>query len=352
MTSGAGPSSTSFLLHRRDAGPPLFFYPTKSMANIHYKRYAPRGEAKALLTEIAGIVRTYAAQGLRLTLRQLYYQLVSRDRIPNEEKSYKKIGTIVSRARQGGLLDWDAIEDRVRTPQVPPEFDDLEQLVNAAINSYRLPRLRGQMTYVELWVEKDALAGILAPIARRYHIVLMVNRGYSSTSAMKESAERIASAHDKYGCQSAHILYLGDLDPSGEDMVRDIEERLNMYCNTGQVVDVDAILRGEEDFASYEFGTPYSVTVEKLALTMEQVDEYDPPPNPAKLSDSRSPAFVERYGHSSWEVDALPPTILRDLIEERLSELIDDGLVAPIREQEEKDKALLLETARRNKLVD
>lgn len=320
------------------------------MAHIHYKSYRPRGETLTLLYTITTIVETYAKQGLRLTLRQLYYQLVSKDLIPNEEKSYKKIGTIVSRARQGGLLDWDAIEDRVRTPKVPSEFGNLQELVQAAIYSYRLPRLKGQPTHVELWVEKDALAGILAPIAKEYHIVLMVNRGYSSTSAMKESAERIVRAQESYDSVGTCILYLGDLDPSGEDMVRDIEERLLSYSNEGQRID-RALLRldpQDPQAVEPEYDRPVHITVEKLALTMDQVDEYNPPPNPAKLTDSRATGFVKKYGNHSWEVDALPPTVLRDLITSRLDELIDDELVEPIREKEEADKDLLREAAKKS----
>jgi hypothetical protein len=255
------------------------------------------------------IINDYQNQGLRLTLRQLYYQLVSKNIIPNVERSYKNLSTLVTDARMAGLMDWSAIEDRVRVPRVPQEFSDLKDLVEAAVRSYRLPRWDGQENYVELWVEKDALAGVLRPIASKYHVTLMVNRGYSSASAMYESANRFL-AHDTV--EAYHLLYLGDHDPSGEDMVRDVADRLET------------------------FGA--NLTVKKVALTMPQVTRYNPPPNPAKLSDPRASGYVAKHGDESWEVDALPPNVLRQLIEAELNALVDQDMMDAIMDREEEDK--------------
>jgi len=304
----------------------------------HYESYKPHAQSKILLHTIIDIVEDYSKQGLKLTLRQLYYQLVSKDLIKNEERSYKNIGTIVSKARRGGLLDWDAIEDRVRRPQSPPEFDDLEELVQAALHSFRLPRLKGQERYVELWVEKDALAGVLLPIAHKYHITLMVNRGYSSTSAMKEAGDRIRQQCDTLGCDRAVVLYLGDLDPSGEDMVRDIRTRLDEYMNDG----LNVIEKGDDIELERAHEDSIELSVQKLALTMEQVKKYDPPPNPAKLSDSRAAKFVAKHGYSSWEVDALPPRVLRSVIESKLDSLIDRDAMQLVLDREAEDKNKLM----------
>src|SRR5574340_1123013 len=140
------------------------------------------------------IIEAYQAQGLRLTLRQLYYQLVTRNVIPNEEKSYKNLGSLIADARMAGLVDWSAIEDRVRQPREQPEWPSIQALVRSAVRSFRLPRWAGQPYYAELWVEKDALAGVLEPLASQFHVTLMVNRGYSSASAMYESARRFIEA--------------------------------------------------------------------------------------------------------------------------------------------------------------
>lgn len=257
------------------------------------------------------IVAEYLRLGLRLTLRQLYYQFVAHHDLPNTERSYQNLGTLISGARLAGLLDWDAIEDRGRVADVPRQWRNIQSLVDVAIEQFRLPRWAEQDNYVELWVEKQALAGVLEPVAEDHHITLMVNKGYSSQSAMHESAQRFlrnARGHD-----ACHLLYLGDHDPSGEDMVRDIHERLEM------------------------FGA--DVTVTKVALTMEQIEEHEPPPNPAKLSDSRAAKYVALHGAQSWEVDALDPETLVDIIKGHLDDLLDRDLMQEVidREDEQRD---------------
>ena len=268
-------------------------------------------QSVARIAQCDAIIEDYQGQGLRLTLRQLYYQLVSRNLIRNTEREYKNLVALVSDARLAGLLDWDAIEDRVRRPRSPSEFENLSDLVEAAIASYRLPRWQGQDYYVELWVEKDALAGVLEPLASEFHVTMMVNRGYSSTSAMYESANRFRHYSDRTGV----LFYLGDHDPSGEDMVRDMGVRLQMFG-----VDVD---------------------VRKLALTMPQIEQYNPPPNPAKMADPRAEAYVEAHGNESWEVDALPPNVLTQIIRDAFDEVLDVLKMNRIKKREQRDKRQL-----------
>jgi hypothetical protein len=268
------------------------------------------GGTLAMIDKCNSIIAEYQAEGLTLTLRQLYYQLVSRDIIRNVQTEYKRIGGVLSDARLAGLVDWDAIEDRVRVPEIPSDWSSIEDIVSSAIYGFRLPRWKGQENSVELWVEKDALAGVLSPIAREYHITLMVNRGYSSSSAMHDSAARVRRLPGE-----PYILYLGDHDPSGEDMVRDIRDRMAVFRAFPKV--------------------------EKLALTTAQVEEHNPPENPVKMTDSRSPRYVEEHGESCWEVDALPPTVLRDIITERLDQLVDRDMMREIEEEEETQKARL-----------
>jgi hypothetical protein len=259
------------------------------------------------------IIREYMGQGLKLTLRQLYYQLVSRNVIPNTEKAYKALGGLVSDARLAGLIDWDAIEDRNREPLIWAEYENVQEMIQEAVRNYRLPRWDGQENYVELWVEKAALAGVLRPLAAKYHATLMVNRGYSSQSAMYESAQRFLSYSDR----TPILFYLGDHDPSGEDMVRDIEDRLLMFGVDG-------------------------ISVQKLALTMEQVRQYNPPPNPAKMSDSRAARYVQEHGADSWEVDALNPTILAGIIEGAFQAVTDMDLMNAVISKERKERKHLV----------
>ena len=263
-----------------------------------------------LIERCDSIIEEYAGRGMRLTLRQLYYVLVSSDVIPNNIRSYKNLGGLVSDARIAGLLDWDGIEDRVRVPDKPQQFDSMGDLMDVALRAYRLPRWEGQENYVELWVEKDALANVLRPVAKRDHVTLMVNRGYSSSSAMYEAAQRFTE--NGSDGQNLIILYLGDHDPSGEDMVRDVRDRLALFG-----ADVD---------------------VRKIALTMAQVEEYDPPPNPAKVTDSRAAAYIRRYGDKSWELDALKPEVLQAIITDEIDPLIDRSLMDAIIERETREK--------------
>lgn len=275
------------------------------------KRFSP---ARLRLIGTANeIVEQYMAQGFRLTLRQLYYVFVTQNELPNLNRAYKMLGEAISDGRLAGLIDWEAIEDRVRVPINPPEFNGLEDLVQAALQSYRLPRWADQENYVELWVEKDALAGVLRPLAMEYHITLMVNRGYSSQSAMYEAGKRFI--REGNADKECHLLYLGDMDPSGEDMVRDIQDRLE------------------------RFGA--DVHVVKVALTLDQIETYKPPPNPAKLSDSRASAYISRHGSFSWEVDALKPEVLHTVIRGNVEDLLDLEKYRRVMRRETKDKAAL-----------
>lgn len=263
------------------------------------------------------IIEEFSKQGYRLTLRQLFYQLVSRDIIPNQTKEYAKLGGLLVKGRMAGVVDWEAIEDRIRVPYIPSAWESPEAIIESAIYSYRRNRQEEQEVYIELWVEKDALSGVLKEITKKYHINLMVNRGYSSCTAMHDSFERLQEAEQE-GKQT-YVLYLGDHDPSGLDMIRDIEERLN------------------------EFGV--HPEVRQIGLTMEQIKEFSPPPNPARITDPRAKGYIEKFGEVSWEVDALNPETLHSLVKENVEGLIDMDLFNKSLEQEEKDKLKLRKLA-------
>jgi len=247
------------------------------------------------LDQINAIVEDYRLQGYKLTLRQLYYQLVSRDVIPNKVEEYAKLSTILVKGRMAGIVDWEAIEDRIRVPKIPFYTSGIRGGINTLINQYRLDRMKDQDVYIEVWVEKDALSGVISRVTEKYHVRLMVNRGYSSATAMHDASERIIEA-TREG-KEATILYLGDHDPSGMDMVRDIRGRL------------------------LEFGA--DVEVEHCALLDEQIDQYNPPPNPAKVTDPRAGKYIAQYGKTSWEVDALTPTVLNKIIQTKIDAMID-----------------------------
>jgi len=284
-----------------------------------FEEWRPSGPVKNTLANLVEIIEQYQDDGFSLTLRQLYYQMVARDLIPNTEKSYKRIGSIVSRGRRAGLIDWDAIEDRGRVPDVPQDFRNKADLVRRFIPAYRLDRWEAQESCAEVWVEKQALVGVLEPITDPLHVTLMANRGYSSSSAMYEAANRMLGLSQG---RPMHVLYLGDHDPSGLDMVRDIEDRLIEYSHF-----------------------KLDLRVDHLALTMDQIDEYGPPPNPAKVTDSRFDAYRGEFGEESWELDALEPKAMQDLVKNAIDKLIDWTLWNDVIEQENSDKDTLLEMA-------
>lgn len=280
-------------------------------------------KSRDLLQKCIVILEEYEEKGITVTLRQVYYQLVARGYIPNLDKSYKKISSLLTDARYCGLIDWYAIEDRIRVPHRHSEFDDILDLVKAAKDSYRLDRWNDQEYYVELFTEKDAISSVLKPIADEWHIYLNVNRGYSSATAMYDAGQRflkydeIGDLHPKKECI---LLYLGDHDPSGLDMVRDIEARL------------------------IEFGC--EIKVIPIALTMEQVKKYNPPPNPTKLSDSRAKEYVANYGRASWEVDALPPDVMINLVNSTIKQYVDVEKMNKVIKKESEDMKQLEEFAK------
>lgn len=223
-----------------------------------FKRQRISGDRQLLIGHANTILEEYSTQGYRLTLRQLYYQLVASNIIPNRVQEYSKLSSVMVIARMCGFTDWDYLEDRLRIPYLEYAVDDVEDALEDTINQYKRDRQEGQPNCIEVWTEKDAVSNILRRVTKYYHVRLMINRGYSSCSAMYRAARRFKSSE-----QPVKILYVGDHDPSGLDMLRDIKGRLD------------------------EFRTEMFEVVH-VALTLDQIEEFQPPPNPAKLTDPRA----------------------------------------------------------------
>jgi hypothetical protein len=266
-----------------------------------------------VISQIQEIVEYYQELGYKLTLRQLHYQFVSRNWIINHDTAYKKLGKILDDCRYGGLVDWDAIEDRGRVPFLPYYVQDIPNALQDTINQYRLDRQSGQSNHVEVWTEKDALSGIMKRSTSKYGVRLVVNKGYTSSSAIYSAYQRFCR-YDK-----VTILYFGDHDPSGLDMVRDIKERLEFMFENGDV-------RPDIDFKVIPIG-----------LTMEQIKKYKCPPNPTKLTDSRAAKYIKKFGKTCWEVDALNPEVLTEVVETNIKSQIDSSMYENILKQEKKD---------------
>ena len=274
----------------------------------------------AIIDQANEIIDEYLEEGLRLTLRQLYYQFVARGLIANKQAEYGKLGAIVSDARLAGLIDWDAIVDRTRRRISNSHWSDPGSVIRSARYSFQLDHWKGQPHRVEVWIEKEALVGVISGICRRLDVPYFACKGYVSQSKMWEAAKRFRSylIHDN---QEPVIIHLGDHDPSGIDMTRDINDR-----NITFMADVE---------------------VNRIALNMNQVEEYNPPPNPAKLSDTRASSYISHYGNESWELDALDPKTLRDLIEETVLQYRDDDVYQAVK-QKEKDYIKILKHVEEN----
>lgn len=283
------------------------------MPKITYIDKNFRSATLATITTANHIIEEYVAQGFDLTLRQLYYQMVARGHIENSERSYKNFGNVIDDGRLAGLIDWDRIVDRTRNLQTVGHFADPADIMRAAAASYRVDKWATQPNRVEVWVEKDALTGVIDPVCRRLDLPYFACRGYTSQSEMWGAGQRLARWRRRR--QTPIILYLGDHDPSGIDMTRDVIDRLQLFAG--------------------------GIRVDRLALNWDQVETYNPPPNPAKLSDSRADAYIARFGGESWELDALDPTTLAGLIETAVAQFRDDQLWAEAVKEEEEGLRLL-----------
>lgn len=280
------------------------------MSKRKYKDIRFHSKSLETIERVNAIVAEYEAQGYELTLRQVYYQLVARGFIPNNERSYKNLGSLINDGRLAGLIDWYAIVDRTRNLRGNSHWDCPEDVIDSARYSYMLDRWGNQPNYVEVWVEKDALIGIVSQICRELDVPHFSCRGYTSQSEMWSAAQRFIRQSHR---ESRTIIHLGDHDPSGIDMTRDIQERMDM------------------------FGA--DVYVKRVALTMEQIERFSSPPNPTKLSDARANGYIEEYGHECWELDALEPKVITSLIRDEVTALRDSDLLYEIEYKEETDKS-------------
>ena len=282
------------------------------MPKIQYKSINFRQSSLDLIRLVNEVIEEYSAQGYELTLRQAYYQLVARGYIPNNEKSYKNIGNLINDGRLAGLIDWYSITDRTRNLRRNSHWDNPADVIASAKYSYLLDKWEGQPNYVEVWVEKDALVDVVGQACRPLDVPYFSCRGYTSQSEMWAAAQRFIRQEDR---EQRLIIHLGDHDPSGIDMTRDIQERLEM------------------------FGA--DVYVKRVALTMEQIEFYTPPPNPAKITDSRCEKYIAEFGNESWELDALEPKVITDLIRDEVTAYRDDDLYREVSRKENREKTEL-----------
>lgn len=288
-----------------------------------FKDMKLRSSSVAIVDKANEIIDDYREQGFTLTLRQLYYQFVSRALIENTQKSYKNLGNVISDGRLAGLIDWSAIEDRTRFLRELSHWDSPAQIARTCVNGFYKDHWENQDYRVEVWVEKDALAGIAEAACNPLDVSFFCCKGYTSQSEMYSASKRIIEAHENG--KTPVIIHLGDHDPSGIDMSRDIQDRLAMFTESHGV---------EIDFT-------------RIALNYDQVRKYKPPHNPTKLTDSRSAVYKKKFGMQSWELDALEPKVLVSLIQSKINEYRDLDRWEEIEEEQEKGRKRLAVMAKK-----
>ena len=289
------------------------------MPKICYTDISFTSKSIDLIENANAIIEEYQDDNLYLTLRQLYYQFVARGLLANKQPEYKRLGDIISKARLAGLVDWNAIEDRTRNLVELAHWTDPGHIITACALQFRHAKWDNQPQYCEVWIEKEALAGVIATICRDFDVPYFSCRGYVSQSEMWSAAVRLGQRR-KLG-QAVHIFHLGDHDPSGIDMTRDIQDRLNLFA-------------------------PNCITVHRLALNADQIAKYNPPPNPAKITDSRAISYIGIYGPESWELDALEPRVIRDLIMMNVLDIRDDEIWQASVDAEDQHRNILKNVAR------
>lgn len=288
-----------------------------------------RSGTRAIIRKANTLIDDYQAQGYKLTLRQLFYQFVSRNWIVNQQSEYKRLGEILNDARLAGLVDWDAIEDRGRNlvPTAmwgyPGEPTSPADFIYDWGRHFKNDPWENQPAYVEAWEEKDSLIGIVERPCRKWRVPFFSCRGYVSASEMYDAAQRLTQRAE--AGQRVIVLHLGDHDPSGTQMTDNIEERLMLLSRECE-----------------------GIEVRRIALNLDQIRAYNPPENTAKESDSRYRAYCNRYGTTkSWELDSMPPQALADLLDREIESEIDLELWARDMEAEREPKRQLLDIGSR-----
>jgi hypothetical protein len=264
------------------------------------------GQRKTLQIYIA-ILDYFEEMKPRLTVRQIYYALTVRNIIEKTRNGYKQVCYHLRVMRKKGIIPYGWIADNTRYQLKPTTYKTLEDAINFWHQNYRRDLWAQQDTYVEIWVEKDALARVISPITMKYDVALMVVRGYSSETFLYECAEDIQNIG-----KETFIYHFGDHDPSGVNAAEKIEEGL--------------VKHGAD------------VHFERVAVTPHQIESLRLPTRETKRSDPRS----KNWGHKpSVELDALPPQIFRDLVKDCIEQHIDTILFERTKRIEELEKETL-----------
>ncbi len=218
-----------------------------------------------------------------MTVRQVFYRATVEGLIDKTEAGYDKVQVALAKLRREGRLPFGRIVDNTRWQRRPRTFDGVSEALVETARLYRKSLWRDADCYVEFWLEKDALSGVIEPVTFLYDVPLMIARGYSSLSFLHSAAKSIEADG-----RPAHIYHLGDYDPSGVNAARKIEETLREYAPNTEI------------------------SFTRLAVTPDQIVKYDLPSRPTKKTDTRAKNFRSEI---SVELDAIPPAYLREIVD-------------------------------------
>jgi hypothetical protein len=247
------------------------------------------------------------------TVRQVFYALTVRGVIKKQETEYHQtVIRLLVDMREAKEIPFDWLADNTRWQRKPATFVGLDSCLKNTARFYRRDLWAAAPVYVEIWCEKDALAGVLVEETEPYDVPLMVARGYASISFLHSAAKAIEARG-----KPAHIYHFGDLDPSGVDAARDIEAKLRRYAPGAEI----------------HFNRP--------AVTRQQVDDWNLPTRPTKMTDTRAKKFIG----TSVELDAIPAARLRGLVRESIERHIDKEQLNLLRIAEASERELLTKWA-------
>lgn len=276
---------------------------------IVLKHWKPRPKTLPILYA----AKEFAEAQQPVTVRQTFYHLVSIGMLQNTERQYDRLVDILTKAREAGLIPFDWIVDLSREPLIVPLYPSIGAFLTEKAKYYYRDTWIRQETYLLCFLEKQALQNIVWPIVSKYNIPLFIGKGYSSWPFIMKAAEELKQKAEQG--KKLVVLYLGDCDPSGQDMPRDLLDRLRQLWE----FEVDLVI---------------------VALTRKQVEEYNLPHQLLKEGDPRRKKSDLEYG---VELDALDPVILRDLIKLAIGNYLDRSTFDADQELETKEQALLQE---------
>lgn len=250
------------------------------------------------------------------TVRQLFYAATVAGGVEKTEAGYRQVQRQVLEMRREGLIDYNKIADNTRWVRREVTYDTLEDWVDESLRKLCIDLWRDSDARVEVWLEKDALAGVLVDVTSRWHVPLYVTRGYASETFAYEAATNALFDERPF-----RVLYLGDFDASGVHMARDLQSRLCGFL--GNHADL--------------------LTFDRIAVTPAQIDAWKLPSRPNKTTDTRHLAFEREFpGYEATELDAIRPDRLRELVEMEIVNMIDPAQYRRIRQEEADARSLAI----------